>query len=93
MIKQLKLTKAVIIVILGILALIAAKVMEANDIDGEGTVLAISGGLLMVGALLFLYPILFAKKVVNDAQKVELQPVAKTEVEHEEIAETEASQR
>lgn len=90
MIKQLKLTKAVIIVILGILALIAAKVMEANDIDGEGTVLGISGGLLIAGALLFLYPILFAKKVDNDAQKVELQPVAKAEVEK--VAENEILQ-
>ena len=93
MIKQLRLTKAVIIVILGIVALIVAKVMEANRMEGKTVVLGISGGLLILGALLFLYPILFAKKVDMDGKKVELQPVASQPSETEEPTEIEPSQQ
>ena len=93
MIKQLRLRKAVIIVILGIVALIVAKVMEANRVEGKSIALGISGGLLILGALLFLYPILFAKKVDMDGKKVELQPVAAQPTETEEATETEPSQQ
>lgn len=84
MIKQLRLKKAVIIVILGIVGFVVAKIMEANRVEGRSIVLGISGGLLILGSLLLLYPILFAKKVDNDGKKVELQPVAGEPTESEE---------
>lgn len=84
MIKQLRLTKGVILVIIGVLALIAATIMEANSIEGHRLVLGISGGTLILGALIFLYPILFAKKIDMDGKKVELQPAAKEPVDNSE---------
>ena len=79
MIKVLKLRKGIIAIILGIVALIVAQVMSSKHIDGSKIFLAISGGLLILGSLVFLYPILFAKKVDNEGEKVELKPAAKDE--------------
>jgi len=81
MIKHLKLTKAIVAIVLGIVALIAAKVMEAYKIDGNQIVLGVSGVLLIVGALMFLYPIVFAQKADKDGKNVELKPVAKEPAE------------
>lgn len=77
MIKDLKLTKAVIAIVLGVVALIAAKIMEANNTPGMEVALAISGALFIIGSLIFLYPIIFAKKVDSNGNKVELKPLAK----------------
>lgn len=77
MIKHLKLTKAIVAIVLGIIALIAAKIMEANRADGNQILLTISGVLFIVAALIFLYPIIFAKKADKDGKKVELKPAAK----------------
>ncbi len=79
MIKVLKLQKAVYLIVLGILALIAAQIMSAKEIIGDQFVLGIAGVFFIVGSLLFLYPILFAKKVDNHGKQVELQPVTKDE--------------
>jgi len=86
MIKDLKLQKAVYAIILGVLALIAAQVMSSQKIEGSNIVLGLSGALLIIGALLFLYPIMFAKKVDTEGEKVELQPVAKAHEEDEHVA-------
>ncbi len=86
MIKHLKLTKAIVAIALGIVALIAAKIMESNRVDGSQVLLAISGVLFIGGALIFLYPIVFAKKADKDGRNVELKPAAKEPVEVEEIA-------
>lgn len=72
MIKILKLQKAVYVIILGIIGLIAFKVMEANRIESGIYVLQLSGVLFLIGALWILYPIFFAKKV-NDTE-VQLDP-------------------
>lgn len=72
MIKILKLQKAVLVIILGVIGLIIYKIMEANKVESGIYVLKISGGLFLVGALWFLYPIFFAKKV-ND-KEVQLDP-------------------
>jgi membrane protein CcdC involved in cytochrome C biogenesis len=77
MIKVLKLQKAVIAIVLGIVALIVAQIMSSQKIAGSAVVLSISGVLLIVGALMFIYPILFAKKVDSDGEKVELKPITK----------------
>jgi uncharacterized membrane protein HdeD (DUF308 family) len=86
MIKHLKLTKAIVAMVLGIVALIAAKIMETNKMDGNQVVLGIAGVLFIASALIFLYPILFAKKADKDGKSVELKPVAKEPMEAETIA-------
>lgn len=77
MIKILKLQKAVYAIVLGIIALIISQIMSSNDTKGSSFVLGVSGVLLIIGALMFLYPILFAKKVDTEGENVKLQPVAK----------------
>ncbi|MET1055850.1 MAG: isoleucyl-tRNA synthetase [Pedobacter sp.] len=74
MIKAMKLQKAVIAIILGVLALVAYLIMDANDVSWSKYVLEGSGLLLMLGAFLFLYPILFARKDKEGC--VELDPEA-----------------
>lgn len=78
MIKILKLQKAVYVIILGIIGLIAYQIMSMNKIESSIYVLQLSGLLFLIGALWLLYPILFAKKV-ND-EEVQLDPA-----KHEEI--------
>ena len=62
MIKVLKLQRAVIVLILGVLALVAYKIMDARKIDSGVYVLEAAGVLFILGAILFLYPVIFAKK-------------------------------
>lgn len=81
MLKVLKLQKAVYLLIVGVLALIVSQVMKANDVQGSSLVLGISGAFFIIGALLFLYPILFAKKADPDGKNVELQPIGEEESE------------
>lgn len=83
MIKVLKLQKAVIAIILGVIALVVAQIMSGNRVSGSSYVLGLSGLLLIIGALLLLYPILFAKKVDNEGEQVELKPVAKEPLDGE----------
>lgn len=71
MIKVLKLQKAVYLIILGIIGLIAYKIME-NKVESAVYVLQLSGILFFIGAIWFVYPIFFAKKV-ND-EEVQLDP-------------------
>lgn len=85
MLKVLKLQKAVYAIILGILAFIAAQIMSSNKMDGSGFVLGVSGVFLIIGALMFLYPILFAKKVAKEGDHVELQPIEKGVVEEDSV--------
>lgn len=72
MIKILKLQNAVYVIVLGIIGLIAYKIMAAYKIESGIYVLKLSGVLFLIGALWFLYPIFFAKKV-NDTE-VQLDP-------------------
>jgi uncharacterized membrane protein HdeD (DUF308 family) len=72
MIKVLRLQKAVYIIILGVIGLIAFKIMEANKIESAIYVLKFSGILFLIGSVWFLYPIFFAKKV-NEVE-VQLDP-------------------
>jgi len=62
MIRVMKLQKALIAIILGVIALIVYMILSARDIEWSKYVLEASGLFLMLGALLFLYPILFARK-------------------------------
>ena len=83
MLKVLKLKKAIYVIILGILALVSAQIMSENKINESKFLLGASGVLFIIGALMFLYPILFAKKLNNEEDKVELKPVGKEVVEEE----------
>lgn len=85
MIKVLKLQKALVAFILGAVALVAYVIMENNEEESGRAMLTISGILLMAGALMALYPILFAKK--DKQGKVQLD----AEKHEEMIAEEEAS--
>ena len=62
MIKVLKLQKAIIAFILGVLALVAYKIMIANKMDTSIYMLEAAGLFFILGALMLMYPILFAKK-------------------------------
>jgi hypothetical protein len=72
MIKVLKLQKAVISIILGLLSLIIYFMIREQQSDTAIYFLEGAGFLFILGALLFLYPILFAKKDQSGA--VELDP-------------------
>ncbi|HKG05992.1 MAG TPA: hypothetical protein VKB19_06025 [Pedobacter sp.] len=79
MIRILKLQKAVIAVVLGVLAIVAYRIMSEHEIAASKFMLPISGILLMAGALMFLYPILTAKKVKQE-DCVELDPEKQEEL-------------
>lgn len=72
MIKVLKLQKAVYVILLGIIGLIAYQIMSMNKIESSVYVLQLSGLLFLIGALWLVYPILFAKKV--NEEEVQLDP-------------------
>jgi len=86
MIKVLKLQKALVAFILGAVALVAYIIMENNEEESGRAMLTISGILLMAGALMALYPILFAKK--DKQGKVQLD----AEKHEEMVAEEEANE-
>lgn len=77
MIKVMKLQKAVIALILAIIALVAYLFLGANEVEWSKYVLEVSGLFLMLSALLFLYLILFARKDKEGC--VELDPEAPVE--------------
>lgn len=79
MIKTLKLQKAVIAFILGVLALIAYKVMSVNKVESSSYMLSLAGILFIAGALMLIYPIIFAKKDKEGC--VELDPDIDVEVD------------
>lgn len=62
MIKVLKLQKAVVVLILGVIALIVFQVMRSNELDSSIYALELAGFLFITGALMLLYPILFSRK-------------------------------
>lgn len=78
MIKILKLQKAVIAFILGVGALVAYRVMSENNAAESNYMLTLAGLFFITGALMFLYPILFAKKDKEGC--VELDPEKQEEM-------------
>ena len=84
MIKVLKLQKAVIAIIIGILSLIVFFIMREQKNDAAIYFLEVAGFLFILGALLFLYPILFAKK--DNSGSVELDPEIRAESQEENAA-------
>lgn len=70
MIKLLKLQKPLCLIILGILSFITSRILYGANVKNGVYFEFASGALLVIGALWFLYPILFAKK--NDKGRVEI---------------------
>lgn len=62
MIKLLKLQKAVLVLVAGVISYILYLILDASEVKGARYLQMLAGVLVMVGALWMLYPILFAKK-------------------------------
>lgn len=62
MIKLLKLQKAVLVILVGVIMFVIYKIEDNHRVVGSKYFLYSSGALMMIGALWLLYPILFAKK-------------------------------
>lgn len=62
MIKIMKLQKAVIVILLAIIALAAYMILNEKENTWSRYLLEVSGFLFMLGGFLFLYPILFSRK-------------------------------
>jgi len=72
MIKKLKLQKAVLVLVLGVIALGVYQWMYLRKMSSSVYALEAAGLLFMAGALLLLYPVFFAKK--DKEGKVQLNP-------------------
>ncbi|RNL51435.1 isoleucyl-tRNA synthetase [Pedobacter jejuensis] len=89
MIKLLKLQKAVLVLILGILSYIAYLILDANEVDSARYLQILAGILVMVGALWLLYPILFAKKDGDGNAEIKTDPTVEVPVDEEKKKPTE----
>ncbi len=72
-----KLQRAVIAIVLGVIAFIAYMMMNREHIKWSKYILELSGLFLVLGALLFLYPVLLGRKDKEGC--VELDPEAPVE--------------
>jgi len=88
MIKLLRLQKAVLVLILGVLTFIAYRVLAANEVSWARYLQMLSGVLVMIGAVWLLYPILFAKSDKEGNAEIITDPavVVPAEVEEEKPA-------
>lgn len=84
MIKKMKLQKAVLAILFGVFALVAFLILNANDIEWSKYILELSGLFLMLGALMFFYPILFARKDKDGCVELDPQVAIDTASEEEE---------
>ena len=89
MIKILKLQKAVIVLLLGAIALAVYTVRYMRGMEDTIYALEVAGLLFMVGALMMLYPILFSKKDGQGTVQLNPEKHGQEEAdENEELAET-----
>ena len=84
MIKLLKLQKAVLVLIGGVIAYILYLVLDASEVEGARYLRILAGILVMVGALWMLYPILFAKKDLEGNAEIITDPTVEVPVDEEE---------
>jgi len=89
MIKLLKLQKAVLVLVLGILSFIAYRVLSAYEVSWARYMQILAGILVMVGALWMLYPIVFAKKDKEGNAEIITDPTVEVPIEEEEKPVTE----
>lgn len=83
MIKLLKLQKAVLVLILGVLSFIAYRVLSAYEVSWARYLQILAGVLVMVGALWMLYPILFAKNDGDGKAEIVTDPTIPVPVDEE----------
>ncbi|MFC3561974.1 isoleucyl-tRNA synthetase [Pedobacter jamesrossensis] len=81
MIKLLKLQKAVLVLIAGVLSYILYLVLDASEVKGARYLQMLAGVLVMIGALWMLYPILFAKKDENGNAEIITDPAVEVPVD------------
>ena len=84
MIKLLKLQKAVLVLILGVLSFIAYLFLSANEVSWARYLQVLAGVLVMLGALWMLYPILFAKNDGDGQVEIITDPTVEVPVDEEE---------
>ena len=84
MIKLLKLQKAVLVLILGVLSFVAYRILSANEVSWARYLQILAGILVMVGALWMLYPVLFAKQDKDGNAEIITDPTVKVPVDDEE---------
>ncbi|AZI24330.1 MAG: isoleucyl-tRNA synthetase [Pedobacter agri] len=83
MIKLLKLQKAVLVLILGVLSFIAYRILSAYEVSWARYLQVLAGVLVMVGALWMLYPILFAKNDGDGKAEIITDPTIPVPVDEE----------
>jgi membrane protein CcdC involved in cytochrome C biogenesis len=84
MIRNLKLQKAIIAIVLGVVALVLYLVLAEQKNEASKYFLDAAGVLFMLGAFMFLYPIVFSKK--DSSGCVELDPKLHPNVKADEPA-------
>ncbi|MCZ4223653.1 isoleucyl-tRNA synthetase [Pedobacter rhodius] len=84
MIKLLKLQKAVLVLILGVLSFIAYRILDAYEVSWARYMQMLAGVLVMIGALWLLFPILFAKKDNDGNAEIITDPTVEVPVDEEE---------
>jgi len=84
MIKLLKLQKAVLVLIAGVVSYILYLILDASEVSGARYLQVLAGILVMVGALWMLYPILFAKKDDDGNAEIITDPTVEASVDEEE---------
>ena len=84
MIKLLKLQKAVLVLILGVLSYIAYRILDANEVTWARYLQMLAGVLVIIGALWMLYPVLFAKQDKDGNAEIETDPTVEVPVDEEE---------
>ncbi|RZL36186.1 MAG: isoleucyl-tRNA synthetase [Pedobacter sp.] len=84
MIKLLKLQKAVLVLIAGVVSYILYLILDASEVSGARYLQILAGILVMVGALWMLYPILFAKKDDDGNAEIITDPTVEASVDEEE---------
>ena len=80
MIKLLKLQRPFFLIVLGVLCYIATFFLKPN-VSNDYYLKELSGGLLMIGALWALYPILFAKRDNDGNAEIKTDPCVETPTE------------
>lgn len=83
MIKLLKLQRAVLVLILGVLSFIAYRILSAYEVSWARYLQVLAGVLVMVGALWMLYPILFAKNDGDGKAEIITDPTIPVPVDEE----------
>jgi len=83
MIKLLKLQRAVLMLILGVLSFIAYRILSAYEVSWARYLPVLAGVLVMVGALWMLYPILFAKNDGDGKAEIITDPTIPVPVDEE----------